>query len=226
MKNVIIIFVVFLWISDLVAQNSDIVFSTRVSYLPSSVCRYEYYIQKGHKVKHKYDKEANNCWDMKFNKGRKIDSISLITISDFISDMNSKDTFKIHLSERIKDSLTDRILINSRYFKNDSLSLIFSNFESEYYKPDSSMFGLFPRFEGIQIDGSWLSTTFVHNKDTLLSVHKSYSGYPRILDCKEWLILYFIYRKYMLFQDIQITPYLSEEHYLYLLRLYLKTMKN
>jgi len=223
MKNLILIFIIFLWASDLIAQNSNIVFSSRISYLPSFGCRYEYYIQNGKTVKHKYEKGLNNCWELKFNKGRRVDSVSLIAISEFVKDI--RDTLKIDLPKGIKDSLTNRLLTNSKYFKNDSLILIFSKFESEYYKPDSSMFGL-PKFEGIQIDGNWLSTNFIHNQDTLLSVHKSYSGYPRISDFKEWLILYFICDKYNLFYNLQITPYLSEENYLYLLRAYLKTMKN
>ncbi len=225
MKNIIPILIIFLWTSDLGAQNSNIIFSSKVSYLPSSGCRYEYYVQNGQKIKHKYDKESNNCWNLKFDQGQKIDSISLISVSEFIIKLKVSDTVKIHLPKGIKDSLPNVLLTNSNYFKNDSLVLIFSKFEKEYYRPDSSKFGSIPRIEGIQIDGSWLSTNFIHNQDTLLSVHKSYSGHPRISDFKEWLTFYLICDKYNLFQDLQINAYVSDENYLYLLRLYLETMK-
>jgi len=225
MKNLASLCIIVLWTSGLVAQNSNMVFSSRINYLPSSSCRYEYYIQNGQSVKHKYEKESNNCWDLKFSKGRKIDSISLITISEFVRDINSRDTLIIHLSKKVQRSLNNRLLTNSNYFKNDSLTLIFSQFETEYYKPDSSMFGL-PVIEVIQIDGNWLSANFVANQDTLLSVHKSYSGYPRVSGFKQWLTYYLICNKYKLFQDLQITSYISDKNYLYMLNLYLETMKD
>ena len=137
MKNLVSLYILVLWTSSLVAQNSNMVFSSRINYLPSSSCRHEYYIQNGQSVKHKYEKESNNCWDLKFSKGRKIDSISLITIKEFVRDINLRDTLKIHLSKRIRDSLTNKLLIKSNCFENDSLTLIFSQFETEYYKPDS-----------------------------------------------------------------------------------------
>lgn len=232
MKNLILIFIAFLGVSNLTAQDSSIVFSSRVSYLPSSYCRYEYYVQNGKTVKHKYEKESKNCWELNFNKGRKTDITSLRIVSEFIKDLNKKDTLIIFLHKELKDSLNNELLTNSKYIKNDSLTLIFSKFETEFYKPDSVKFPdstrhiILPRIDGIQIDGNWLSTNFVINQDTLLSVHKSYSGYPRVSDFKQWLSFYLVCNKFKLFQDLEIKSYMSDNHYLHMLELYLKTMKN
>lgn len=223
MKKIVTLSIIVFWAFSLIAQDSNMVFSFRINYLPSSRCSYEYYIQNGQSVKHKYKKESKNCWDLKFSKGRKVKSISLNSINKFVRDLNSSDTLKVYLPKRIRDSLTNTSLTNSNYFENDSLTLIFSQFETEYYKPDSSMFGM-PRYEGAQIDGDWFSANFICNKDTLLSVYKSYSGYPRVVDSKEWLTLYFVCYKYNLFENHQFKAYLSEEHFIYLLRLYLRVM--
>lgn len=224
MKHFLFIALIILGFSHLKAQNENITFSCYVSYLPSFNCSYEYYIQHGKSVKHKYEKEAINCYKLNVRSGKKVASVNLNELADFIRAINTSDTLTIVLPKEITDSISNELLANSQYFNNDSLTIIFEAYKTKFFQPDDSMFGIIP-FEGIQIDGNWLRAKFIQGQDTLLELNQGYSTFPSVKGYKTWITMYLIYQHYPIFRQLQVDSYMSKNHFTNTIIRYLETME-
>ena len=222
MKNLTLIFILLISFFGY-SQSTKVVFKSRVNYLPTSVCRFEYYIIKKGKSFHYFKIKSNDCYPPSLKKKKKDNNKEISEGIDYIINNRNIENILIPIADIKVDSIIMIKLKKLNKIKNDSIFINFKEFKESYYQKESTEFGIIlPRFEGYQIDGNRLMIELIVENDTVFSLNIGNRESPKITESREWLLFYNLYHEYHLFNKLMLDNYFSKEKYLNLIQVYIK----
>ena len=205
------------------SQSKKVIFKSQINYLPSSICRLEYYITKKDKSYHYFKENANNCYSISLKKKKKETREEVSKAIEYIINNRSIENMSVPISGIEIDSITMKKLKKTNKIRHDSLIINFKEFKEIYYKTDSIEFGIsFPRFDSYQIDGNRLFTQLIVDNDTVFTLNIGNRESPHISKSREWLLFYIVYQKYHLFNKLMLDGYFSKEKYHDLIHIYIE----
>ena len=222
MKNITFIFILLIPFFGH-PQSSNVLFKSRVNYLPTSDCLFEYYIIQKDKSFHYFKKKSDDCYSPSLKKKKKDKNIEIFEAIDYIINKRNIENILIPIVDIKIDSIVMIKLKALNKIKNDSLIFNFKEFKESYYQADSTKLGIIlPRFEGHQIDGNRLMVELIVESDTVFSINIGNRESPKTTKSREWLLFYNVYHEYHLFNKLMLDNYFSKEKYLNLIQVYIK----